>query len=87
MNQIMDKEIAEIAEDNRSAWAGKRLWAIVEEAEGWAVHQHSLDGVSPSTLYPTKRAAIARLMQLLSIGPVAPQMHAETACIGNVETQ
>ena len=82
----MDKSIAEIAEETRKSWAGKKLWAIVEEADGWVVHQHSPSGVSPSTHYPTKREAIARLMQLLATGPIAPQMHPETACIGNIET-
>ena len=81
----MDKEIAEIAEENRNAWAGKRLWAIVEEANGYIVHSHAPDGVSPSSRHGTKREAAARVMQLLHVGPVAPQTHPETAVISNVQ--
>ena len=81
----MDKEIAEIAEENRNAWAGKRLWCVVEEADGYYVHSHAPDGVSPSSRHGTKREAVARLMQLLHVGPVAPQTHPETAVISNVQ--
>ena len=81
----MDKETAEIAAENRAAWAGKRLWCVVEEADGYYVHSHAPDGVSPSSRYGTKREAVARLMQLLHIGPVAPQTHPEKAVISTVE--
>ena len=81
----MDKEIAEIAEENRAAWAGKRLWCVVEEADGYTVHSHAPDGVSPSSRHGTKREAVARLMQLFQIGPVAPQTHPEKAVISTVE--
>lgn len=83
----MDKQDTEVAEI-QTAWLAdnraKRRWIIVEEADGYSVHEHSWDGVAPPVTYPSPRLAVARLMQLLRIGPVAPQMHPERACIGSV---
>ena len=81
----MDKETAAIAAENRAAWAGKRLWCVVEEADGYYVHSHAPDGVSPSSRHGTKREAAARVLQLLQIGPVAPQTHPEMAVISTVQ--
>lgn len=83
----MDDEIAEIARENRESWAGKEIIAIVKDGDGYSVHQHTADSVAPSTSYPTARLAASRVLQLLHSGPVAPQMHPETACIGSVETE
>lgn len=80
----MDNEIAEIARENREAWAGREVIAIVKEADGYSVHHHTADSVAPSSSYPDKRLAAARVLQLLHVGPVAPQSHPETACIGTV---
>jgi hypothetical protein len=83
----INREIQQIARENREGWAGKALIAIVEESEGvFSVHQHFPDGVAPSSDYPNARAAVSRVMQLMRIGPVAPQTHAETACIGEIDT-
>jgi hypothetical protein len=77
-------DIAEIAAENRDSWAGKQLYAIVEDGDGWTVHAHDAENVSPSVRYPTGRAAIARVMQLMKVGPLAPQTHPEEATISKL---
>jgi hypothetical protein len=67
--------------DNRR----RKRWIILETAEGYEVHVHTVDGVAPPSSYPNKRLAVARLMQLLGTGPVRPQTHPEVACIGHLE--
>lgn len=58
---------------------------IVEEAAGWSVHQHTTDGVAPSSSYPTKERAAARVLQLLGLtNPVTPQNWPETVCVGEI---
>lgn len=63
-----------------------RAIAIVENSDGTVtVEQWSKDSVCPSVTYPNKREAAARVLQLLGIGPVAPQTWPETVCIGSVD--
>lgn len=80
----VDQEITEMQQrwldDNRH----KRRWIIVEDADGYSLHVHSSDGVAPQSSYPTERQAASRLLQLLHIGPVAPQTWPEEVCIGTV---
>jgi hypothetical protein len=77
-----DREIAEIQEEHGAQWRLKHRWIIVDNGDGsFTVHEHSGDSVWPSTDYPNKRLAAARLLQLLGIGPVAPQAHPESVCI------
>jgi hypothetical protein len=70
-------------EDNRN----KRRWMIVEEADGFTVHAHTFDSVSPTSHYESARTAASRILQLLHIGPVAPQHWPETACIGSISNE
>ena len=78
------KEVHEIqkafVEENRS----NKRWIIMEKGSGFEVHYHDSESVYPSSIYPTKRLAAARLLQLLGCGPVAPQTTPETAMIGNL---
>lgn len=53
----------------------------------WRVHEWTPDSVFPPIEYPTKRLAAARVLQLLQVGPVAPQTHPEEVCIGSIETE
>lgn len=69
-----------------AGWRHKKRWIIVEDADGYSVHVHTIDGVAPPSTYPTKRLAASRLLQLLGIGPVGPQDHPESVCIGRLET-
>lgn len=57
----------------------------IEEKNGeWLVGQEEGENIWPTTSYPTARLAAARLLQLLDLGPVGPQMHPERVCIGEV---
>ena len=58
---------------------------IVEVQDGYELHIHDRDSVWPVIKYPDKRTVAARLLQLLDIGPVAPQVHAEKVQIGSVK--
>ena len=55
--------------------------AIIETEAGFEVHQWTADSVCPPSVYPTARLAASRILQLLGIGPVAPQTHPELATI------
>ena len=60
-------------------------WTIVQEAhDSYSIHAHTADGVAPPSTYPNRRLAAARLLQLLGIGPVAPQSHPEDVCVGTI---
>lgn len=86
-----DKEVARIKEDTFKVLADARnVWMIEETGEGFTVRhwsaegESSEDGVAPSSDYPDKRKAAARLLQLLKTGPVAPQTWPEEVCVGTV---
>jgi hypothetical protein len=82
----MEREIEEISRENLLALAGKPL-LIIEERDGeFVIHQHTAESVFPQVSYPTGRLAAARILQLLHVGPVAPQTHPERAQIGGVDT-
>lgn len=57
---------------------------VTEDGEGWTVHQWTSESVAPPVTYPTKREAASRILQLLHIGPVAPQTWPEEACISSI---
>lgn len=80
----MDEETKQIAQEHHANWLGKRVIAIVETQNGYEIHQHTEDSVFPKSDYATKREAASRVLQLLGIGPVAPQTWPERACIGEV---
>jgi hypothetical protein len=69
----------------------RQVWLIEERGAEFIVHQWHGEGwqngagVAPATSYPTLRKATARLLQLLGIGPVAPQTWPEDICVGSVE--
>jgi hypothetical protein len=81
-----DPDIIAIQDEHHERLRRRRRWIIAECAEGYEVHEWSATGVAPPTSYPTKRLAAARVLQLLGIGPVAPQDHPESICVGFVET-
>ena len=80
----LDPQIVSIQNDFLEQTRRQKRWIILETAEGWEVHFHTIDGVAPPSSYPTKRLAAARVLQLLGIGPVAPQDHPEDVCVGYV---
>lgn len=83
----MDTEIREIARKTRDSWEGKNLVAIVEDGGLFQVHQHSAEGVAPMSGYLTARQAVARVLQLFKLGPVAPQTWPEEVCISSVSLE
>lgn len=64
-----------------------KRYTITQHDDGRFVLDESDDkgNVWPPTEKPTARAIVARLSQLLEIGPVAPQTTPEEVCIGSVE--
>ncbi len=82
---MSDNELEAIrAENFRRISQAYRTIMVVEIDGQFEVHDHTPTGVSPVSTYPTKQKAAARVLQLLHIGPVAPQTWPEEACIGNV---
>lgn len=81
-----DADITEMQNHWYRLWRNKRRWIIVEEGDGtFSIHEHMIDGVAPPTVKPSKREVAARLLQLLGIGPVAPQDYPEEVCVGTIE--
>lgn len=83
----LDPEIVEMQNAYHEEFRRKRRWIIVEEADGYSMHEWSIDGVAPPSAYPTKRQVAARLLQLFHIGPVAPQTWPESVCIGSISIE
>lgn len=83
----MDDDIVDFQKHVLVSLAGRPMVAVVEREDGtFDVYQQNAGGVAPTSSYPNKRLAASRLLQLLGIGPVAPQTHPETACIGIVSS-
>jgi hypothetical protein len=83
---MSDPEILQMQNDFLERNRERTRWIILDAVGGYEVHCHTKDGVAPPTSYPTKRLAASRLLQLLGIGPVAPQDHPERICVGTVQT-
>ena len=79
-----DPEITEIQSKWFETYGEHKKWIIVEVPEGYQLHIHDYDNVSPVITYPNKRAVVSRLLQLFHIGPVAPQTEPEQVMIGQV---
>ena len=86
-----NQEIAQIKLDTFEAFKDSRkVWIIEERGADFIVHSWDGSdgpfgaGVGPASTYPTLRKAAARLMQLLHVGPVAPQTWPEEVCIGSI---
>jgi hypothetical protein len=63
-------------------------FVVTKYSDGsWTLDQNDESGnVWPQVKKTTPRQVVARLMQLLEIGPVAPQITPEEVCIGEVFT-
>ncbi len=85
---MSDNELEAIrAENFRRISQAYRTIMVVEIDGQFEVHDHTQTGVSPVSTYPTKQKAASRVLQLLHIGPVAPQTWPEEACIGSISTE
>jgi hypothetical protein len=81
----MARQIEEIRWQNFKRIAGARETIFIVDIDGhFEVHDHTRDGIAPPSVHLTKRAAASRVLQLLAIGPVAPQTWPEDVCIGSV---
>ncbi len=63
-----------------------RKYTITETSNGFVLNEQVGESVCPQTHKKTAREVIARLMQIMKVGPVAPQAFPEEVCIGRVET-
>lgn len=82
----LDPEITAIQDDFARRYRLTRRWIIVDGLDGFEVHDHTIDGVAPSTIYATRALAAARLLQLLGLTePVTPQSWPERIEIGHVD--
>ena len=62
------------------------IYTITETSDGFTIEEQCGENISPQTHKATAREVIARLMQIMNVGPVAPQTFPEEVCIGHVET-
>lgn len=65
----------------------KQTWILEDYGAGFILHTWTPDGVAPPTSYASKREIASRLLQLLQIGPVAPQTWPEEVCISSVNME
>lgn len=67
-------------------WSDKHRWIIVEEVDGtFTIHEHKRDSVFCPTPKKTAREVAARMLQLLNVGPTAPQDWPEEIFVGEIE--
>lgn len=78
-------DINEIKSEHYESNRDKPIVAIVQEGNEFGVYQQTKDSVSAYIKYPNARLAAARVLQLLGLGPVAPQDHPEEICIGHID--
>lgn len=82
-----EEEIAIMKAEHFALFSGsRRVWILEERGAEFIIHQWSPGGVGPTSSYPTLRKATARLLQLLRVGPVAPQTWPEEVQIGSVKS-
>jgi hypothetical protein len=86
-----EQTIAEIKRETFEAFKDSpRVWMIEERGAEFIVHcwyggeWKNGAGVGPPHSYPTLRKAAARFLQMLGVGPVAPQTWPEEVCIGEI---
>lgn len=79
--------IRQMQDEWHDSWRAKRRWIVVEEADGYSIHEHTADSIAPPFTYPNKRLLASRFLQLLGVGPVAPQTHPEQVCVGTIDRE
>lgn len=82
-----DPEIDAMKDGYYARWRDREVLVIERIPDaGWVVHWHTESSIAPPTEYGTKREAVARVMQLMQTGVVAPQTWPESVCVGEVFT-
>ena len=61
------------------------IYTITETSDGFVIEEQCGENILPQTHKATAREVIARLMQIMNVGPVAPQTFPEEVCIGYVK--
>jgi len=80
--------LEEIKDNNYEFFRNSPIIVIQEMSDGtFTLHRWSKESVFPTHEYKTAREAVSRILQLLSIGPVAPQIRTEETCIGEVHVE
>lgn len=83
----IDAELEQMRKGHYQRFArADRVHFIVEIGGHIEVHQHTPNGIAPPSTYNHKRQAVARVMQLMQTGMVAPQTWPEEVCIGFVQS-
>lgn len=79
-------DITAMQADWQISWRDKERIIIVMESDGtFTIHQHTKDSVYCPTQKKTAREVASRLLQLLNVGPVAPQDWPEEICVGQLD--
>ena len=67
---------------------GQRVLSLTEHVDGsWTINEYAGSSRWPPVHKPNTREMVARVMQLVGIGPVAPQISPEDVCIGSVTAE
>lgn len=79
-------DITQMQAEWQAGWRDKERIIIVMELDGtYIIHQHTKDSVYCPTEKKTAREVASRLLQLLNVGPVAPQDWPEEICVGEID--
>lgn len=79
-------DITQMQAEWQAGWRDKERIIIVMEPDGtYTIHQHTKDSVYCPTEKKTAREVAARILQLLEVGPTAPQDWPEEVCIGEID--
>ena len=78
--------VSELQDEYNAHARDNRRWLIMEEPDGrYSIVDMSKDGIGPKIIKSDKRGVAARLLQLLDLGPVAPQDYPEEICVSDIE--
>lgn len=78
-------DINEIKNEHYENNRDKPIFAIVQDGDTFGVYQQTRDSVAPYIKYPTAQLAASRILQLLQLGPTAPQDYPEEVGIGEID--
>ena len=76
--------VAQMQDEWHEKFRPLKRWIVVQDKDGFTVHEWTHDGIAPPSTSPTVRLAASRLLQLMRLGPVGPQDHPEEVCVGSV---
>jgi hypothetical protein len=80
----LDQEIEAMADGHWELGRGKHRFLIIDMGDHWTLREMTNDSVMPPCDKGTKREIASRLLQVMEIGPVAPQSFPEEICINMI---